>query len=100
MRIFGWSYPPGAENDPNAPWNQVEGPCAVCGNVVDDCICPTCPTCTMQGDPSCYDPKHRLFHGLVRTEEQEYALMRNEAQWEEDARQESAAHYHPPEEEV
>lgn len=20
--IFGWSYPPGAENDPNAPYNQ------------------------------------------------------------------------------
>ena len=19
---FGWSYPPGAENDPNAPYNQ------------------------------------------------------------------------------
>jgi hypothetical protein len=22
MGIFGWSYPAGAENDPNAPWNQ------------------------------------------------------------------------------
>lgn len=22
--IFGWNYPPGAENDPNAPYNQVE----------------------------------------------------------------------------
>lgn len=22
MGIFGWSYPPGAANDPNAPWNQ------------------------------------------------------------------------------
>jgi hypothetical protein len=20
--IFGWDYPPGAEGDPNAPWNQ------------------------------------------------------------------------------
>jgi hypothetical protein len=23
-RKFGWSYPPGAANDPNAPYNQVE----------------------------------------------------------------------------
>jgi hypothetical protein len=23
---FGWSYPAGAENDPNAPYNQVEEP--------------------------------------------------------------------------
>lgn len=22
MGIFGWSYPAGAENDPNAPYNQ------------------------------------------------------------------------------
>jgi len=25
--IFGWSYPPGAENDPNAPYNQPDNPC-------------------------------------------------------------------------
>lgn len=24
MGKFGWSYPPGAANDPNAPWNQEE----------------------------------------------------------------------------
>ncbi len=30
---LGWSYPAGAENDPNAPWNQRELPdcCPVCG---------------------------------------------------------------------
>ena len=22
--MFGWSYPPGAENDPHAPWNERE----------------------------------------------------------------------------
>jgi hypothetical protein len=22
MRDFGWSYPPGAANDPRAPWND------------------------------------------------------------------------------
>ena len=25
--VFGWDYPPGAENDPNAPWNQQEHDC-------------------------------------------------------------------------
>jgi len=24
MSALGWSYPAGAENDPNAPWNQVD----------------------------------------------------------------------------
>lgn len=26
MSIFGWSYPPGAAGDPNAPWNQTSQP--------------------------------------------------------------------------
>lgn len=32
-RIFGWDYPPGAEHDPNAPYNQEDPPdkCPVCG---------------------------------------------------------------------
>lgn len=32
MGIFGWSYPPGAEHDPNAPYNQEDLPeeCPVC----------------------------------------------------------------------
>ncbi len=94
-RLFGWSYPPGAANDPFAPYNQVDGPCAVCGNFVDDCICPECPERTSQGDPSCY-----IQHGLHRTPEQIFALAWNEAHWEEQARQESAARYQPPEEEV
>jgi hypothetical protein len=54
MSIFGWSYPPGAANDPNAPWNQGDGPCDVCGEPVDACICPECPVCGAQGDPACY----------------------------------------------
>lgn len=31
-RIYGWDYPPGAENDPRAPWNQKDtwGVCVVC----------------------------------------------------------------------
>jgi len=31
--IFGWSYPAGAANDPNAPWNQEDW---------DSDICPQC----------------------------------------------------------
>ena len=52
--IFGWSYPPGAENDPMAPWNQVEHPCEICEKDIDDCECPECPDCGAVGDPSCY----------------------------------------------
>lgn len=28
---LGWNYPAGAENDPRAPWNEVE-PCEDCEN--------------------------------------------------------------------
>jgi hypothetical protein len=34
MSVFGWHYPPGAANDPNAPWNRdddwTEGFCPTC----------------------------------------------------------------------
>jgi hypothetical protein len=60
---FGWSYPPGAENDPNAPWNQVDDYCEVCEKPVDRCRCPECPVCGVCGDPRCYQE-----HGLVRQE--------------------------------
>lgn len=71
--IFGWSYPPGAANDPNAPWNQTDQPCDICGKFPDDCICPECPSCGQIGELQCYDgfpagaPNN---HGLVRTAEQ------------------------------
>lgn len=59
--IFGWSYPPGAANDPNAPYNQDDdGPCAVCCNDVTDCVCPECPVCGSMGDPKCYSEPHGL----------------------------------------
>jgi hypothetical protein len=54
MSKFGWSYPPGAANDPNAPWNQVDPPCDVCKRPADDCICDECPECGATGDPQCY----------------------------------------------
>lgn len=74
MSIFGWSYPAGAENDPNAPYNQQEGPCGVCGqDIYGDCICPECPVCGATGDPLCYDGIELSLlsgepsHGLVRS---------------------------------
>jgi len=31
--VFGWHYPAGAENDPNAPWNQPDE------SEMDECEC-------------------------------------------------------------
>lgn len=42
-----------------------EGPCDVCGQQVDMCLCPPCPVCGQYGNPVCYDD-----HGLIRTQEQ------------------------------
>lgn len=51
MNIFGWSYPAGAENDPNAPYNQEDLPetidCPNCGEIAewvddDEFHCPHC----------------------------------------------------------
>lgn len=42
----------------NDYWNDPpdeEMPCEVCGEWVDNCICPECPRCTLQGDPGCYE---------------------------------------------
>lgn len=61
--IFGWSYPPGCSGPPD----EYEGPCEVCGQHVDDCICPECEVCATYGDPDCY-----IKHGLRRTEEQKF----------------------------
>lgn len=81
MGIFGWSYPAGAENDPNAPYNQEDSPCEVCGLFPDSCICPECPVCGSYGDPACYDgiiPNH----GLIRSEEQEASFDKYKASQE------------------
>lgn len=59
--IFGWDYPPGAGNDPMAPWNQEDPPCEVCEQDVDSCTCPECPVCQTVGDPICYQQ-----HGLSK----------------------------------
>lgn len=60
-RMFGWSLPPGVTQ--RMIDEQCEdGPCAVCGRSIDACLCPECPTCGAQGDPSCYD-----HHDLTRS---------------------------------
>ena len=92
MGIFGWSYPPGAANDPSAPYNQVDPPCAVCGNFEDDCICPECPVCKCIGDPSCYIDvaligcvgRNDSNHGLRRTQDQSESLAAAERRWAEE----------------
>lgn len=81
--IFGCYYPPGAANDPSAPYNQGDEPCEVCGNFPDDCICPECPKCGNCGDPTCYDTTSPHYHGLVRSSEQIESLAKKEAEWEE-----------------
>lgn len=114
MGKFGWWYPPGAANDPNAPYNQEDPPCEVCGNEINECFCPECPTCGCYGDPACYDgavkcswcgikpmeqasackrcvtyiSTHQIipWHHLVRTEEQVASLAKAQAKWAEEAR--------------
>lgn len=66
-RLFGWSYPPGAASDPNAPYNQ-NGPyiCEVClCDAEVDCRCEECPICGEAGNPRCYEPgqDNPLFPG-------------------------------------
>ena len=67
--IFGWSLPPGCSmQDINAL--SEEGPCAVCGQYEDCCICPECRECSSVGDPACYE-----HHGLARTDQQVSAAL-------------------------
>ena len=89
MSIFGWSYPPGAANDPNAPYNQEDLPCDICGQDVDDCICPECPSCGQIGELQCYDgfPAGKPnSHGLTRSLGQVVMKADAEKRWAEEAR--------------
>lgn len=85
MSLFRWSLPPGCGT---LPGEEDDGPCQVCGNAIDDCICPCCPECESGGDPACYDPKSPRFHGLVPNKEQEESLAKFEAIWAEQNREE------------
>ncbi len=53
MSGFGWSYPPGAEDDPSAPYNQTDEPCSECGEWEDQCTCSECPECGEFGTSNC-----------------------------------------------
>ena len=56
MGIFGWDYPPGAANDPNAPYNQVDDECPHCELSIDDCECVFCRHCgELEESCSCKD---------------------------------------------
>jgi hypothetical protein len=72
--LFGWSYPPGCSGPPT---DDNDGPCEVCGEHIDNCICPECPVCGECGNPDCY-----IHHGLRRTEEQKFSLTCAEREWE------------------
>src|SRR5262249_15122544 len=69
---LGFSLPPGAAQDPNAPWNQEEAPCAVCCQDVESCVCHECPVCSEQGNPRCYATSEvgKNGHGLVLSPKQ------------------------------
>jgi hypothetical protein len=55
MTNFGWSLPPGVSQRMIDDAYGQEAPCAVCGQGIDDCICPECPHCQTIGDLECYD---------------------------------------------
>lgn len=63
--MTGWNLPPGCTYADIERAYGGDGPCAVCGQPVDACLCPCCPVCDSIGDPTCYDE-----HGLVRSQEQ------------------------------
>jgi hypothetical protein len=77
--------------------HEDEYPCDICGNSVDDCICPECPECGTVGDPLCYKE-----HGLIRSNEQVESLAKWNSYWEEQNRLENEYYekYCKPDEEL
>ena len=87
--FFGWSLPPGCTHRMIEDQCS-EGPCEVCGNHIDACICPECGVCGSVGDPKCYG---FTAHGLERTPEQiesrrvaDEAIERENKFWEDYAK--------------
>lgn len=76
--MFGWSYPPGAAGDPNAPWNQDDGYCEICYRNVHECLCPECPVCGTCGDLRCYGPASSGAHGMEESNEQRASREKEE----------------------
>lgn len=80
----GFNLPPGVTiNDIERLFD--EGPCEVCRNDVDSCLCPECPECHVAGNPKCYSKNH-----LVLSQEQKSNADRMEKRWAEDADAEAA----------
>lgn len=92
MSKFGYWYPPGAANDPNAPYNQDDPPCDICGQEIENCICPECSVCGQIGERQCYgELPGAETHGLVRSGWQLALKEAAEADWEAEARAEAQA---------
>lgn len=82
MSIFGWSLPPGCGT---LPGEEDEAPCEVCGQFVDDCICPECPVCASHGDPECYTQ-----HGMIRSADQVKGRAELDAEYQRQAEADKA----------
>lgn len=81
-----WNLPPGCSaQDIERMIGERDDPCDVCGQWVEDCVCPECPECSAYGDPYCYE-----HHDLVRTFEQTWLYARMEQAQIEKARAEKA----------
>lgn len=48
------NLPPGVTSSDIAAMSE-EGPCEVCGQAVEHCLCEPCPVCNTLGDPDCYE---------------------------------------------
>ena len=75
--MTGWNLPPGCTNQMIEDQFE-DGPCEVCGQYVEACICPECPKCGTLGDPDCYNPAAATYHGMVRNPEQIEGLRKLE----------------------
>ena|SRR6267154_4781490 len=63
--MTGWNLQPGCTTQDIDRAAGAYDRCEVCGEAVDDCICPECPKCGEYGNPKCYNK-----HGLIPTFQQ------------------------------
>jgi hypothetical protein len=82
--LFGWSLPPGCSATPG----EEDCGCEVCGNGVDNCVCPECLTCFEVGRPECYTPVSSGGCGCSKTLLQTVLLIEAEANRDRRARDE------------
>lgn len=57
--MSGFNLPPGCSTRMIED-QFADRPCEICHRFPDQCICPECPTCGVQGDPKCL-----LEHGIA-----------------------------------